>query len=128
MSFLSKLQNKPPKEKRKLLWILVCIGTALIFISWVTIFPKDYLNNGENQKSLADIKELYDSSEQNKQFDQYMDSLKIFDDFNENFDFENLLQGTPDENRAEDIEANKSINQLTEDNKQNRLPLELEKE
>lgn len=123
MPFFSKLQNKTPKEKRKLLWIFVCTSTVIIFILWITVFPKDYLSNNEKQKSLTGLKDEFYNSKENQEFDQYMDSLKILDGFNENFNLENIIKNEQNTNPQNETKI-EDIFSSDEDREMIRLPLE----
>lgn len=124
MPILKNIQSKSPREKRKMLWILVGSSAIVIFILWIVVFPKDYLEKKDDQKSLGEIREEFENSEENKQFDEYMNSLEIFDQFEENLDFEDIL------NEAQNTEINSNNSQGIENNsdyeprQKLRLPLE----
>ncbi len=123
MPIFSKLQNKTPKEKRRLLWISVCTSTVIIFILWITVFPKDYLGNNEGQKSLTGLKDEFYNSEENQEFDQYMDSLKILDNFEENFNLESIIQNEQNDTLQNETSI-EDIFSSDEDREMIRLPLE----
>lgn len=125
MPILNNLHNKTPKEKRRLLWIFTGASTMVIFILWIVIFPKDYLDNKEGQKSLGDIKEEFDNSEENKQFDQYMNSLEIFENFDEKMDIDSLIDKAQNSSTKQMSSSNENnVNEIEEKTYYNRLPIE----
>ena len=125
MPIFKNLHNKTPKEKRKLLWIFTGISTLIIFILWILIFPKDYLDNKEGQKSFTDIKDEFDNSEENKQFDQYMDSLEIFENFDEQMDIDSLIDKAQNpDTKQKSSSSEDNISGLEEETYYHRLPIE----
>lgn len=125
MSIFNNIQNKAPKEKRRLLWIFTGISTLIIFILWIVIFPKDYLDNKEGQKSFSDLKEEFDNSEENKQFDEYMNSLEIFQNFDKQMDLESILDEAQNTDTKQKSSADKNyVSEIEDETDIYRLPLE----
>ena len=104
MSFLDDLQNKPGKEKTKILWILVGISTFLIFTLWLFVFPKNYLKEGQNEKKLGDLKSELNISDQD--FEEFKKNIGLLEDFEEGLSFEELQEkiGVTDQDDIEEEE------------------------
>jgi hypothetical protein len=124
MPILKNIQSKPPREKRKMLWILVGSSAVIIFILWIVVFPKDYLEKKDDQKSFGELREEFENSEENKQFDEYMNSLEIFEQFDENLDFEDII------NEAQNTEYNTDpyMQNVSDGEPRQKLRLPLEKD
>lgn len=117
MSLIKNLQQKTKKEKNKILWILVSVCASIVLVLWITVFPKDFIQKKSEQKSIGDLKK--DFKEDNKEFDEYMDSLEIFQEFEEGFDLEKIIEETmPDEELYEDVDKKEAQRDYL------RLPLE----
>jgi hypothetical protein len=66
--FLDKLQKKPLKERKRILWVSVAFIGVVIFLAWLFVFPhestvppeKSQATREKLEKSKQEIKEITD--------------------------------------------------------------------